>query len=187
MYTDRIGNWIQTHSGARFYPADPRPGDFDIADIAHALSNLCRYGGHSKKFYSVAEHSVYVSRVVAPRFALVGLLHDATEAYLVDVPRPIKKMLPAYEEMEDGIWAALARQFELPCGQMPLEVKEADTEVLLAERDQVLAVPPDDWSIPGKPADIGQIKFLAPEAAKKAFLDRYQELELLRGLRGEEA
>lgn len=106
------GDWIQTYSGRAFYPLAPYPQDVCIEDIAHALSQLCRFGGHCRRFYSVAEHSVLLSRVVVPEFQLWALLHDASEAYLVDVPRPIKKQLPAYVEAERRVMAAICARFE---------------------------------------------------------------------------
>ena len=89
--SERVGDWIQTMSGVIFYPLDPRPEEIRIEDIAHALSHQCRFAGHCREFYSVAEHSVRVSRELPQEFMLWGLLHDASEAYLVDLPRPIKR------------------------------------------------------------------------------------------------
>ena len=81
LSTSRNGDWLQTFTGKAFFPLDPRPEEMDIFDIAHALSNLCRYGGHCNKFYSVAEHSVLVSILCrlyyGEQVALQGLLHDA--------------------------------------------------------------------------------------------------------------
>jgi uncharacterized protein len=99
----RTGDWIQTYTGKQFWPLSPLPEDIVIEDIAHALSMQCRFGGHVRTFYSVAQHSVHVSLLVEPQYALWGLLHDAAEAYLVDLPRPIKKfseMGLLYQEIE---------------------------------------------------------------------------------------
>ena len=81
----RIGDWMQTYTGERFWPLDPRIEDIHIRDISMALGKLCRYGGHTIFFYSVAEHSVLVSEYVPEEYALWGLLHDASEAYLSDI------------------------------------------------------------------------------------------------------
>lgn len=75
--TERIGDWIQTFTGRQFWPLDPQPDHIDIADIAHALAHDCRFGGHCRRFYSVAEHSVLLSRAVAPEFRLAALMHDS--------------------------------------------------------------------------------------------------------------
>lgn len=170
----RIGDWMQTHSGRRFYPLDPRPEDVCIGDIAHALAHLCRFGGHSKHFYSVAEHSVLTSLVVPPEHALHALLHDATEAYCVDVPRPLKRGLgAAYATIEHRIWGAIAHALGVGV-VLPDCVKAADDAVLLAERD-VLFDHPLTWSVPGKAADV-RVLGLQPDAAKRLFMARYVEL-----------
>src|SRR3954454_351254 len=107
------GDWMQTYSGRRFYPMNPRPSEIDPVDIAHALSLLCRYGGHVDRFYSVAEHCVLMSQAVAPENALAALLHDATEAYVCDVPRPLKRQLPGYAAIEAMVWLAIVARFDI--------------------------------------------------------------------------
>lgn len=86
-------DWIQTYTGKKFFPLHPHQNEYVIEDIAHALSMKCRFAGHCNAFYSVAEHSVKVSRIVAPESQLWGLLHDAAEAYLPDVCQPIKSQI----------------------------------------------------------------------------------------------
>lgn len=109
----RRGDWIQMHSGIAFWPMDPRADEVRLEDIAHSLSLLCRFGGHCSRFYSVAEHSVHVARLCSPEVALWGLLHDASEAYVVDLPRPIKRQLPEYAEIEGLVQFAIAEHFGL--------------------------------------------------------------------------
>src|ERR1051325_4550411 len=121
------GDWMQTFSGRRFYPLSPRSDELDPADIAHALSLLCRFAGHVERFYSVAEHCVHLSYAVPPEDALAALLHDATEAYVVDVPRPLKRSLPEYQEIEFGVWAVIVERFGLLSVTLPDSVKWADT------------------------------------------------------------
>lgn len=94
---ERKGDWIQTYTGRQFWPLDPKPEEVCIEDIAHALSQQCRYAGHTIRFYSVAQHSVEIALRVPRAAALWGLLHDAAEAYLVDLPRPVKYLMPAYK------------------------------------------------------------------------------------------
>jgi len=84
----RIGDWIQTYTGKRFWPLDPRPEDVDILDIAHSLSLLCRFTGHTSSFYSVSQHSILVAQEVPKRLRLWALFHDAAEAYIGDIARP---------------------------------------------------------------------------------------------------
>jgi len=95
--------WFLTASGKRFWPLDPRPEDICIEDIAHALSHICRFGGHVREPYSVAQHSVIVSMIVKPENALYGLLHDAAEAYAGDMVRPLKRGMPAYRSIESAV------------------------------------------------------------------------------------
>lgn len=172
--SEASGDWIQVRSGGRFYPSAPRAEDIYIGDIAHALSMINRFAGHTHYPYSVAQHSVYVSYQVPPEHALTALMHDATEAYLVDIPRPLKKMLPFYYELENRAWRVIAQQFGLP-ENMPQCVKDADNAVLLAERAALLVATPDAWDIPGEPAPI-KITEWHWEQAKCRFLTRMDEL-----------
>jgi uncharacterized protein len=138
MFMRRNDNWIQTYSGHRFWPTDPRIEDIKIIDIAAALSKLCRYAGHCHKFYSVAEHSILVSRHVPFRFRLDALLHDAAEAYLVDIPTPLKAALPEYKKYENAIMELIACKFNF---QWPMthEIKEIDRKILIDEITQNMA------------------------------------------------
>jgi hypothetical protein len=176
---NRKGDWIQTYTGRSYWPADPRPEDVSIADIAHSLSNLCRYGGHCSRFYSVAEHSVLVSQLVPPEHALHGLLHDATEAYCADVPRPLKRMLANYAELELVNWHAIASAFRLDAA-LPQSVKDADNAILATEMDALMEHPlAADWSsVPGgmpRAANV-TIQGWPPAVAERLFLDRFFEL-----------
>lgn len=185
--TERYGDWMQTYTSIQYWPFDPRSEDICIEDIAHALSNICRYAGHCKSFYSVAEHSVYVSLIVPPEHALTALLHDATEAYVVDVPRPLKRFLTNYKEIEQANWCAIADHFGL-CREMPQCVKDADNAVLLAEKEYVMGPQPKPWAHIDLPEGLveaadsailglgmGSCAYL-PERAKELFMERYTEL-----------
>jgi 5'-deoxynucleotidase YfbR-like HD superfamily hydrolase len=117
---------------------DPRASEVAIEDIAHSLSMQCRYAGHCLRFYSVAEHSVLLARYFRQRGAPVvtqlwALLHDASEAYLVDVPRPVKPYLDGYRQVEASVMAAICERFGLP-HRMPAEVHEADAAIIGNER-----------------------------------------------------
>jgi hypothetical protein len=136
---DRLDGFIGTFSGLRFWPLDPNPAKILIDDIAHALAHRCRFGGHSSKFYSVAEHCVHVSQLCLPEHALWGLLHDASEAYLVDLPRPLK-LLPefaVYREAERRLQRAVAVRFGL-APEQPASVTEADDTMLWIEAHSLL-------------------------------------------------
>lgn len=165
--------WIQTHSGHRFDFLNP--DNVCIEDVAHALSHLCRFAGHTSEFYSVAEHSALVSLIVPREFALQGLLHDAAEAYVIDLPKPLKDMLPAYSEIETKVWQQVARTFDIP-EQLDESVKQADLAMLMAERERFFGRPPEKWvSEEVKPADVRPMGLL-PSAAKNLFLFRFKQL-----------
>lgn len=167
---ERHGDWMQTYTGRMFWPMDPRPEEVNIADIAHALSMQCRYAGHCLRFYSVAEHCVLLSQAVAPEHALWALLHDASEAYLVDVPRPVKPFLAGYREAEARVMAVIAGNFGLSA-EMPDEVKDADNRILEDERRQNMSDPPAEWRV-GPPLGV-TLQFWTPEVARRRFLEAY--------------
>lgn len=175
----RFGDWMQTFSGAQFWPMDPRASEIDIEDIAHSLSMQCRYAGHCKRFYSVAEHSVHVAAwvgTVAPKqYALAGLLHDATEAFLVDVPRPVKPFLPGYKEAEARLWDVVAERFFGHAMAIPAIVHEADNRILNDEREQNMSPPPQEWAHTGDPLGI-TLEFWTPEQAEFQFLTTFYKL-----------
>lgn len=169
-------HWIRTASGCRFDYLDPRPEQIEIEDIAHALASIPRYVGHSPLPVSVAEHSVRVCRILPRKLQLVGLMHDATEAYVLDLPSPLKALLPDYQAIEKRVWAAIAARFSLPL-EFPAEIKAADRVVLATEvccyfpqmqRDLPAAPPPlrEDWSAPWDRA-----------LAKEQFLDAFDALQ----------
>ena len=170
----RLGDWMQTASGRQFWPIDPRADEIYIEDIAHALSHLCRFGGHCLRFYSVAEHCVHLSQSVPREHALWALLHDASEAYLVDVPRPIKPALTGYREAEDRIMSAVCERFGLPT-DMPEAVKLADTAILTDEANQNMAAPPVVWSTRGKPLGVA-LQCWTPGRARAEFLDAFYRI-----------
>jgi uncharacterized protein len=171
---DRRGDWMQTVTGRQFWPLDPRPEDIDIEDIAHALSMMCRFGGHCDRFYSVAEHSVLVSENVPPQDALWALLHDASEAYIADIVRPAKRFINGYKDIEGRIMAAVCGAFDLPCIEPP-SVKRADNAILADEAAQIMGAKPKDWILPEPPLGV-RIIGLSPSDAKAAFLTRYRAL-----------
>lgn len=164
-------NWIHTFTGKKFYPLDPDPTTIDIEDIAHALSNLCRYGGHVRRFYSVAQHSCLVGGAVPERHRAWGLMHDATEAYLIDLPRPIKNELPDYKLAEKRLSYAIALRFNLPSLVEPKEVKEVDTRILRNEAEALLPGGDSVWWRAIEPLpDVHIGEPWRPAVAKREFL-----------------
>jgi len=143
--------------------------------IAHALSNICRFTGHCRAFYSVAEHSVHVSRIVPRDMALIGLLHDAPEAFVGDVAKPLKELLPDYRRIEARIEEAVFAHFGLPL-PLPDPVKAADRAMLRAEQAQAMNSN-DAWhhTHGERPAPI-RLRFWEPDEAYRQFVWRFNEL-----------
>lgn len=167
---------MQTYNGRAFYPLDPRPEDIDPVDIAHALAMICRYGGHCREFYSVAEHCVLMSHAVAPEDALWALLHDAGETYVGDMVRPLKHSLPAYRVAEDNIMTAVCDRFGLE-HLCPPSVKEADLRILHDERNALMGHPPLPWTAIEQVKPLGvTIHCWSPPRASSEYLMRLGEL-----------
>jgi hypothetical protein len=170
------GDWMQTYTGRAFYPLEPNPGDVDLLDIAHGLSMLCRYNGHVSRFYSVAEHCVLMSFAVAPEHALWALLHDATEAYLGDMIRPLKRQMPAYRAVEQEVMTAICDRFGLDY-ECPDEIKAADTRILRDERAALLGPSPQPWLAVEDVEPLGvEVRGWSPARAEMEYLARFAVL-----------
>lgn len=170
---------IMLQSGYEFDILDPYASIFNIEDIAHSLSLLCRYVGQCREFYSIAEHSIYVSETCEDH-ALAALLHDAAEAFIGDVSGPLKALLPEYKRIEKNIETAIFDRFDIPY-PLPKSVKAADLSVLAAEQDQIMPPGTSNWMADSgvKPAEV-DIKCLSPNEAKAAFLKRFDDLSITR-------
>ena len=138
------GNKIQTYTGKVFDFNDIRPESIDMVDIAHALSNVCRWGGHCSKFYSVAEHSVLCSYLAAQEFPedkklqFYTLMHDAGEAYIGDMPKPFKIMLSQYTDIEEKVEGAIQLAFVMDdYGDYKEQIKKYDLMLFKLERAQL--------------------------------------------------
>ena len=174
--TEDRGPYIQTYLGNKFYLFDPRPEDIHIEDIAHALSNVCRFAGHVSSFYSVSQHSVLVSQNC--NIPLYGLLHDAAEAYVHDITRPLKyaKGMEVYSKIEKQIIEIIAQRFNLPLNfsHYP-DIKQADILVLITEARDLMGDPSWTKEFPFPPLK-QKIVPLSPKQAKKLFWNRWKEL-----------
>jgi uncharacterized protein len=166
------GDWIQTYSGKLFHPLNPNLSEIDIEDIAHALSNLCRWTGHCREFYSVAQHSVFVSEKCKPENALWGLLHDASEAYIGDMNRPFKHsgIMGSYLKAEKKIMNSICDKFGMD-HNMPAEVKDIDNRILQTEANQLLNA---TWKI-AEPYDY-TLRPVHPRVARVMFLDLFNKI-----------
>lgn len=182
--TTMVGPTIMLNSGALLDFLDPSSSKFTIDDIAHGLSNICRYAGQCSQFYSVAEHSLHVSRV-AKGHEFAALMHDAAEAFTGDITRPLKQLVPAFKRIEREIEKAIFARFGLPT-DLPKAVKDADLRVLAAEQSQIMPVGTDDWARTEEilPASI-RILHLAPDEAKRRFLEAFESLKMTPQNRGE--
>lgn len=169
-------SWVQTYSGQVVDLFNPDPETILIEDIAHALAHSCRYGGHSKDFYSVAQHSVFVSRLCMPENALWGLLHDAAEAYLTDIPAPLKQHLPDYRSFEHRFEAVIAQVFGLPL-EIPEEIRAIDKQMLRVEHRDVMGYCGRPWAADALPRlDVVIDRLWNPETAKTSFMNRFRKL-----------
>ena len=175
--SERRGDPIGTYTGGEFYPLDPDPAEVDLPDIANGLANTCRYAGQCQFYYSVATHSLYVSEELAehgPQVQLYGLLHDAAEAYVSDVPRPIKRELENFERVEadvlDAVWTAL--DSPAPTDSQWETVMDADDRLFRYEADTLLAEF-EPSSVPDRSYELSPC---SPEAVREQFLDRVREL-----------
>jgi len=136
--------WIRTFTGLRFYPANPKIEDIDIRDIVHGLSNTCRYNGQCEYFFSVAQHSLncaeYAAKKHSNRLQLLCLLHDAAEAYVSDIPAPIKPLIPEFARIEDSIMRVIYEAFNIvpPSPSEYLVIKEIDKIMLETEMNHLM-------------------------------------------------
>lgn len=173
-------SWMLTNSGMRIDLPEPSPDQLLIQDIAHHLSLVNRFTGATTEPYSVACHSLCVSaglRGHGPEMELVGLMHDAPEAYLGDVSSPLKALLPEYKKIEATFWRLIAEKWGM-AEEMPKEVKWADKQAYLAERNQFMPWRRDlleegevDESFPQ------MVLPLEPKVAEQLFLDRFYLLQ----------
>lgn len=184
-------DWLETYTGVKFNPYAPTANDVDIIDIAHALSQTCRFGGHTLPFYSVARHSINVAKILkaaghSPKVQLAGLLHDAAEAYLTDIPTPVKRNMPEYRHTESSILQVVYDK----CGVTELTASEveavdsADKAMLYLEAKRLMRNT-DGWaeqfrtyvdSIPNIDDAIITTGFYGFYYDKASFLIHYNEL-----------
>ena len=187
-----MNDFIVTATGRRFYPLAPREGDIEIEDIAHALSLQCRFAGHTRYFYSVGEHSARVADLLeawgqSQEVVLWGLLHDASEASLVDIPSPLKAQ-PAfapYLKAERRLKSMIVEHFGLSCLE-PQAVRDADRVLLATEARDLMPghdyqdengewVRTRNWN--GLPAPLPEALCpVSADAAKVKFMQRFMEV-----------
>jgi 5'-deoxynucleotidase YfbR-like HD superfamily hydrolase len=168
-----MDGYIHTYTGKMFDPLNPDPELLDIRDIGHALSLQARFAGHTRDFYSVAEHSVRVSMACGRNDALAGLMHDAAEAYLTDLPKPVKRSMMEFQLAEENLLIEIAKKFNFPY-PLPASVKRADLLLLNTEARDLLSGNvgwADKFNV-----QPGVIRPLSPRAAESWFAERYRAL-----------
>ena len=180
--------FMSTVSGEKFFPAFPRKFFLRIEDVAHSLSMCCRYNGHVNRFYSVAEHSwllaryvlkhVYTNEPTVENLMLVyeALHHDDGEAYLTDIPSPLKPFIPGYKMLQAIVDRVVRYKLRLPLEETPM-LKEFDTRILIDERDQNRSRSKQMWMISDDVKSLGvELQFFSPEEAKEKYLNMHNEL-----------
>ncbi len=173
-------NWIFTNTGTRVFLANPTVDSINLDDIAHGLSNLCRFNGQCNKFYNVAEHSVQVASVVHrlwgdPKLTRSALMHDSPEAYIGDMTRPLKDIDFVYQILEMRFEGVIQDRFGLEIPFHDKRIKRADYDVFFAEMDALFDFDYEAWNLKGDPAD-AKILGWDPPQAKKSFLKMAHEL-----------
>lgn len=169
--------YIETANGIKFHFLNPKQDEIDIKDIAFALANQCRFNGHVP-FFSVAEHSVAVAARLRPDLQLAGLLHDAAEAYLSDIPSPIKQFLPDYQELENCVQEAIYKKYGIVLSEEDkAEIKSADKDATQTEAHYLLRSKGKDWLpvlfVPNKQF---QPRLMPPPEAVQLFLHWFHDL-----------
>lgn len=166
--------WINTFSGKKFLLLGKH--EIDLQDIAHSLSFQCRFNGHCLRFYSVAQHCINVARILPQELKLWGLLHDAAEAYIGDMPRPIKKELGFYNNVETSILLSIAGKFNLEW-PMPDEIKKADDKMLATEERHIMNSV-GHWNLREKPLRNIDLELLFGQKDPADIKDMYTKMVL---------
>lgn len=169
---------VETYTGGKFDLFDPDPADVRLLDIAAGLAHTCRFGGHCRHFYSVANHSIHVSRELPsdnPRLQLVGLFHDTGEAYVGDIPRPLKAKFDMVEQVEDRILNTIWTAFGIdpPTDDEWEQVMTADDRLLAYEANNIL----EDGTWAERSPDLDyDLQTDSTDAIREQFLSRSETL-----------
>lgn len=172
--SDDRGPWVGTFTKKRLHFLDPSPDEIDITDIAHALSQVVRFNGHMQRFYTVAQHSVMLSKICDTHLAKTFLLHDAPEAYMGDMATPLKVLLPNYEVIENNLCRAIFETFDVNYELMD-EIHELDYRACVTEAELMLPGGASGWGRQAEPLGISIIP-VPPHIAEIQFLNRFLEL-----------
>lgn len=187
MSTERRGDYVETYTGKHFYLRDPMVEDICLEDIAHALSLMPRFNGHTKEFYSVAAHSLHVEEMARrklqgcgaydPKALLACLLHDAAEAYVGDMVQPLKRSMDAYKAVERRIEAVILEAFSITPEDVPEFLKNLDNIALMTEAYHLMPSKGKSYSVPATPDLDWDFKVYEPKDNEHAFIERCRELQ----------
>ena len=170
--------YITTMSGIKFEFMAPKLDQFSISDIAHGLAHTCRFGGHTRPFYSVAEHSCRLALLCRPAYQLEGLMHDAAEAYIGDIPTPLKNSMGSYRHIENVIEDAISERYGLR-EDLPEEVKTLDLRMFATEARDLTLLDANEWR--GIEPCENSITPWAMSVAEQRFLYMFEKLNRGRG------
>lgn len=170
--------YVSTYLGNRFYLTRPHIDDVAIEDIAHGLAYQCRFNGQTSAFYSVAQHSLMVMRLVPAEHRFAALLHDAAEAYLGDMVKPLKNLFPEFSVIEARVMAIIGAKFGLDLGHLDPCIKRADLIALATEKRDLMPHSTEAWSYLADIEPLPEaIDPLPPAAAKEAFLAAFARFD----------
>jgi 5'-deoxynucleotidase YfbR-like HD superfamily hydrolase len=171
-------SYVSTYSGNRFYPLEPRIDVVAIEDIAHGLAYQCRFNGQTRQFYSVAQHSLIVASLVPDELRLAALLHDAAEAYVGDMVKPLKVLLPAFADIEEQVSALIARAFGVDFSNYG-PIKLADLVALATEKRDLMPHSVESWDYLAHIDALPDVIVpMSPGQAKLAFLAEFNKLQV---------
>jgi 5'-deoxynucleotidase YfbR-like HD superfamily hydrolase len=169
--------YVSTFLGNRFYLTRPHIDDIAIEDIAHGLAYQCRFNGQTSAFYSVAQHSLMVVSLVPESLQLQALLHDAAEAYLGDMVKPLKFLFPEFSVIEARVMEIIGQRFAIDLTRLDPAIKRADMIALATEKRDLMPYSTEPWSyLEGIDALPDRIEPTSPQAAKEVFLEAFHKL-----------
>ncbi|MBS1157879.1 MAG: phosphohydrolase [Proteobacteria bacterium] len=169
--------YVSTFLGNRFFLTRPRIDDVAIEDIAHGLAYQCRFNGQTQEFYSVAQHSLMVMHLVPEELRLAALLHDAAEAYLGDMVKPLKNLFPEFSRIEAQVMRIIGHRFGVELARPDSAIKCADLIALATEKRDLMPHSTETWANLQNVTPLPErIRPLAPMGAKAAFLESFQQL-----------
>ena len=169
--------YVSTFLGNRFFLTSPHIDDVAIEDIAHGLAYQCRFNGQTSAFYSVAQHSLMVMSLVPESLHFQALLHDAAEAYLGDMVKPLKQLFPQFSVIESRVMDIIGQRFAVDLTRLDPAIKHADIVALATEKRDLMPYSTEAWSyLEGIDALPGIIEPMGPQAAKEAFLQAFRSL-----------